>query len=403
MDGGNVVMRGEIMKSILFVVVLSAVLGAVLGTALGYVEARLPEGVTPPVADTTKQENQSQAGPVAEVPETTFNFDRIERGTSMKHKFKIRNVGDAPLHLEVVSTTCKCTVGDLANNEIAPGEQTEVELEWTAKTAPGPFRHGATLSSNDPRHSRIELVVEGEVVESTVMQPADLFFGPVSSHDNRAITATLVSNLEEEVKIIKHEFSDPEVGKHIKLDIVPLAKDELPTPQTRGGVKITATFEPGKSLGPFFTWLVLETNLEKAPKLTVPVTGTVKGDIAIFGTGWNESQGVLRLGLIDGKQGKHVRLNLAIRGEHAPNTKLEIASVDPPELQVSLGEPKEMSKQLVHVPLFIDVPAGTRPMVRIAKTAGEEDDTQKGDGVIVLKSTHPDTEEVRLLVRFSVD
>jgi hypothetical protein len=391
------------MKSVLFVVVLSALLGAVLGTALGYVEARLPEGAVPQVSDKQAGEKPPKDGPIAEVPETNFNFDRIERGTSMKHKFKVRNIGDAPLHLEVASTTCKCTVGDLANNEIQAGEETEVELEWTAKTAPGPFRHGATLSSNDPRHSRIELIVEGEVVESTVLQPADLFFGPVSSHGNRSITATLVSNLEEEVKVIKHEFSDPEVGKHIKLDIVPLAKDELPTPQTRGGVKITATFEPGKSLGPFFTWLTLETNLEKAQKLTVPVSGTVKGDISIFGDGWNESQGVLRMGLVDGKQGKHVRLNVAIRGEHAPNTTLAVASVDPPELKVSLGEPKEMSKQMVHVPLFIDVPIGTRPMVRIAKTAGEEDETQKGDGVIILKSTHPDTEEMRLLVRFSVD
>lgn len=391
------------MKSLLTVVLISAMAGIGLGTALGYVEARVPAGAAKPSASTAAKDSVPKKGAIAQVPEKIFNFGRIERGTSMKHKFKVRNTGDAPLHLEVVSTTCKCTVGDLANNDIAPGEETDVELEWTAKTPPGPFRHGATLSTNDPRNSRIELVVEGDVVESTMIQPADLFFGVVSSHDNREVTATLVSNLGEEVKVTGHEFSDPEVGKHIKLDITPLTKAELPSRDAQNGVKITATYEPGKSLGPFFTWLTLHTNLEKASKITMPVSGTVKGDIAVFGNGWNESQGVLRMGLIDGKQGKKVRLNVAIRGEHAPTTKLEIASVDPPELQVSLGEPKEMSKQMVHVPLFVDIPAGTRPMVRIAKTAGEEDETQKGDGVIVLKTTHPDTEEVRLLVRFSVD
>jgi hypothetical protein len=391
------------MRSVLFIVIVSALGGVGLGTALGYVEARLPAGVAPQISGSPAEEKPAKDGPIAEVPETNFNFDRIERGTSMKHEFKIRNIGDAPLHLEVVSTTCKCTVGDLANNNIPPGGETDVELEWTAKTAPGPFRHGATLSTTDPRRSRIELVVEGEVVESTVLHPSDLFFGPISTHGDKSATVTLVSNLDEEVKVTNHEFSDPEVGKHIKLDFVPLAKDELPTPKTLSGVKITATYEPGKSLGPFFTWLTLETNLEKAQKLTVPVSGTVKGDISIFGTGWNESQGVLRLGLINGKEGKHARLNVAIRGEHAPHTKLEVASVDPPELKVSLGEAKEMSKQMVHVPLLVDIPAGTRPMVRIAKLAGEEDDTQKGDAVILLKTTHPDTEEVRLLVRFSVD
>jgi hypothetical protein len=390
------------MKSILAIVIMSALVGAGLGSALGYVEARLPAGAAVPISTDTVKDNSAKDGPIAEVPETNFNFDRIERGTSMNHKFKIRNVGDAPLHLEVVSTTCKCTVGDLEKNNIPPGEETDVELEWTAKTAPGPFRHGATLESNDPRHSRIELVVEGDVVESTVMQPADLFFGAVSSHGNQSVSATLVSNLNEEVRVTKHEFSDPEVGKHIKFDVAPLAKDQLPA-GALSGVRITAVFEPGKSLGPFFTWLTLETNLEKAQKITVPVTGTVKGDISIFGAGWNESQGVLRLGTVSGKEGKRARLNVAVRGEHALNTKIEVASVDPPELKVSLGEPREMSQQMVHVPLFIDIPAGTRPMVRIAQMAGEEDNVQKGDGVIVLKTTHPDTDEVRLLVRFSVD
>ena len=160
--------------------------------------------------------------------------------------------------------------------------------------------------------------------------------------------------------------------------------------------------QAGKSIGPFFTWLTLETNLKSAEKLTVPITGNVVGDISIFGPGWTANQGVLRIGAVSSKQGKVVRLNVAVRGEHAPATKLEVASVDPSELKVSLGKSKEMGKQLVHFPLTLEIPVGTRPMVRIARP-GEESDSPQGDGVIVLKSTHPDTTEVRLLIRFSVE
>lgn len=389
------------MKSVLVVVLLSALIGTGLGAALGYFEARLPASAVAPTA--AKSSKSDQGGPVAQVPETTFHFGRIERGTSMKHAFKIRNVGDAPLHLEVVNTTCKCTVGDLEKNDIPPGEETDVVLEWTAKTAPGPFRHGATLESNDPSQSRIELVVEGDVVESTLIQPADWMFGAVSSHGDKTVTATLVSNLADKVEVTGHEFSDPEVGNHIELDIVPLAKDELPTPEAVSGLKITATYQPGKSIGPFFTWLTLNTNLDNAETLTVPISGTVKGDISIFGEQWSEGQGVLRLGAISSKEGKRVRLNVAVRGEHAADTQVEIASVDPPELKATLGERKQMSDQLVHVPLMVEIPPGTRPMVRIAKAMGEEDHQEKGDGQIVLKTTHPDTTEVRLFVRFSVE
>ncbi len=391
------------MKTVFGIVFFSALAGIGLGTALGYIEARLPAEIATPDISPAEAVPPTIRGPLAKSPETTFNFGRIERGTSMKHAFKIRNVGDALLKVEVVSTTCKCTVGDLGKNEIPPGDETDVLLEWTAKTPPGPFRHGATLSTNDPTTSRIELVVEGEVVESTTLQPAELLFGTVSTHAAKSVPTLLVSNLEEEVKILHHEFSDSEVGKNLDIEITPVEKSQLHIPGALSGVRVTATYRPGKSLGPFFTWLTLETNLEKAEKLTVPVSGTVVGDISVFGPGWTPSQGVLRVGSVSGREGKRVRLNLAVRGEHALGTKLEVASVDPTELLVSLGEPKEMGPQLLHVPLVLEIPAGTRPMVRIAKLAGEEDHTNKGDGVVLLKTTHPDTSEVRLLVRFSVE
>jgi hypothetical protein len=389
------------MKTVLGVIFFSALAGVCLGTALGYIEARGSRTVAPPTITPSDSQEANIKGPRAEAQETTFNFDRMERSTSMKHAFQIRNVGDAPLNLEVASTTCKCTVGDLEKSDLAPGETTEVELEWTAKTNAGPFRHGATIGTNDPLNSRIEFTVEGEVVESTSLQPPELLFGTVSKNGSKTATIYLVSNLQEKAEITKYEFSDPEVAKHIKLEITPVEKSALPSPTALSGAKVTASYEPGKSLGPFFTWLTLETNLEKAQKLTVPVAGTVVGDISIFGSGWIPNQGVLRMGNISSKEGKNVRLNVAVRGEHAATTKLEVASVDPPELKVSLGESKQMSESLFHTPLMVEIPAGTRPMIRIAGPVGE--DTHKGDGVVVLKTTHPDTTEVKLLVRFSVE
>lgn len=391
------------MKPVILILLLAAIAGAGLGTALGYIEARLPEQPAQSTGSDKAEDDRPKTGPIAQVPEKEFNFDRIEQGASMKHAFKIRNVGDAPLKVSVLKTTCKCTVGDLAKNEIAPGEETEIELEWTAKTAPGPFRHGATLSTSDPRLSTLELTVEGDVVASSTLQPAELLFGTVSASTSKSVSTILTSNLTDDAQILKHEFSDPEIGKQFKLEFTPLKKSEFPRPEALSGVKVTATFEAGKIIGPFFTWLTLHTNLKNAEKLTVPITGSVVGDISVFSPLWTPAQGVLRIGPVPSKSGKSVRLNLAVRGEHAVGTKLDVASVDPPELKVTLGEAKEMGKQLVHVPLTVEIPAGTRRMVRMSKIGGDEDSTEKGDGEIVLSTTHPDTTEVRMKVRFSVE
>ncbi|TWU21987.1 DUF1573 domain-containing protein [Bythopirellula polymerisocia] len=392
------------MKNILGVILFAALSGAGLGVALGYLEGRLPDA---PAENKAAEDIQQAAapvskGPVAEVPETTFNFNRMEQGSVMRHAFKVLSRGSKPLHVDVVNTTCKCTVGGLSKSDVPPGEETEVLLEWTAKQSPGPFRHGATLETNDPRHSRIELVVEGEVVESTSLRPSEFLFGKVQAGDTKEASCYLISSLENDVKILHHKLSNPELAKQVEISTSPIDEAELDQLKALSAVKVTATFQAGKAQGPFFGWLELETNLQGAEKLSVPLSGNVVGDISIFGPGWISSQNLLQLGPVDSKTGKKARLLVAVRGEQAKDTQLTVASVDPKVLKVTLGDVKQMGENLAHFPLILEVPAGTPPMVRMSK-AGEDDDAARGDGVIVLDSTHPITSEVRLKVRFSVE
>jgi hypothetical protein len=76
--------------------------------------------------------------------------------------------------------------------------------------------------------------------------------------------------------------------------------------------------------------------------------------------------------------------------------QLAVDSVDPKELKVTIGEPKKITDTLVHFPVEIQVPAGTRPMVRLGTAQGEE-------GRVVLSTTHPTIKELVLGVRFAVE
>ena len=50
-------------------------------------------------------------------------------------------------------------------------------------------------------------------------------------------------------------------------------------------------------------------------------------------------------------------MNVVVRGEGAADVKFEVGSIDPPELKVTIGEPKRLKDTLVHVPVEI----GCRP------------------------------------------
>lgn len=398
------------MKTLLAVTLLAALLGVGLGAGMAYVEvpkvtrqlSTVPE--TPKQTNRAKQDGQAEkpveipevsTRPKAELPETVFAFGNIERGTSMSHVFIVRNVGQMPLHVEVESTTCKCTVGDLSKNDIGPNEETEVLLEWVAKTGPGPFRHGAVLSTNDPTQTSINLTVEGQVVESTAMSPSQMYFGTIRKGESPTAILYLMSFLDEEVKILDYELSDEEVAKQIEVSITPAELSELPSLDAKSGVKVTATYLAGRTVGPFRSWLTIKTNLKNAEKLTVPIGGNVVGDVSVFGPGWNTPKGLLRMGSFSSAEGKSVKLKVAIRGKYAQEARLEVAEIDTPQLQVTLGEPKQMGK-LLHVPLLIEVPAGSAPIVRLG-------DPVSSDAHIVLRSNHEEIPDVRLRVQFAVE
>lgn len=392
------------MKSTIAMILVAAFCGLVLGAVLAVVQARPLVTVHPSVepfisaktaADAGKPDAGSSIGPRVQIGETVYNFGSMEQGTSLSHIFKVRNVGDSPLHIEVGSTTCKCTVPDLSTQEVAPGKEAEVTLEWTAKTSPGPFRHGATLITSDPLQSRVELRVEGTVVESTSVVPSEFYFGNVRAGETRQEEITLLTFLQDKIEIRSTHFSDPEIAKQVKVKMEPCPPGDLPQSAARAGLKITATLHAGRTVGPIHTWLTVETNLEHSSKIDIPLVANVIGDMSIFGPGWLAKRGLLRLGQVHSKEGKQVRLIIAIRGAQAETTELKIARVRPAELHATLGPRRRMSAQLVHVPLIVEVPAGTQPMIRRSERFGEAAE-------IVISTTHSQTSQLKLQVEFAV-
>ena len=385
------------MRSLLLLILISAVIGLVLGAALGYYEARpwavieLDQIETKPIKKSAAEENQVKF----EIPEKIFNFGKMERGTTMTHAFKVINTGETPLSIEVTGSTCKCTVGELEQSKLAPGEETDVMLEWTAKTKVGPFRHGARLAIS-PGSSEVELTVEGEVMESTSVYPGELIFGDVSVGETARAELFLLSNLQEDVQVTGHEFSDPALADQIEVEFLSADPSELPVPSAAGAVKVKATYQADQKIGRFRGWLELTTNLESSPKRTLFFAGNKIGDISIFGPGWSEQRGLLNMGAVRSDKGKTSRLILSVRGDAAKSSVFEIASVVPPQLKATLGERKSLNDQLMHAPLLLELPAGTPSMARVGEPASS-------DAVVLLKTNHPKVSEVQIRVHFRVE
>lgn len=383
---------------VLPVVLVSAVIGVGVGAALAYVEVT-PYGQSSPMprpAADLLAPLPGSSEPRVEVDEPQYDFGTMQRGTTKSHAYVLRNVGQAPLTLRVGHTTCKCTLGEVRDEPVLPGESVEVNLEWTAKSGMGPFRQEATVVTNDPLHSRVVLTVSGEVTEPTGIYPREFLFETITAGQEKTAELFVMSMFQDDLEVSDPVLSNDRTREFFDVRIEPVARESLPNPAAKQGVRVTLTAKQGLPLGRVDQWLSLRTNLQDAEKLEIPVIGRVVGNISVYGNMWSESRGVLLLGHVKSDEGASATLNLVVRGEGAENVKLEIASRDPPELMAKLGKPRRLKAALLHVPLTIEIPAGTRPMAHL-------DTDQNEEAHVVLKTSLPEAPELVLSVRFTVE
>jgi Protein of unknown function (DUF1573) len=383
---------------VLGIILAAALFGSLVGGAVAYVEVR--NDVDPltelPGDLQIAQRATNEPVPKAQAAESHYDFGTMQRGTTKSHDFEIRNTGAAPLILKAGSTTCKCTLSEVSEAPIPPGGSTHVKVQWTAKSDNGPFRQTASVFTNDPLHPTLELIVDGEILSASGIEPADLTFGKIAVGESRTAQVFVMSMLQDDLTVSDPELSDPAMRDYFDVKIEPADVKELPNKSAKRGVRVTVTAKPGLPVGRFFQWLSIKTNLADAEKLEIPVQGQVVGDISVHGNGWSEDQGALKVGSVKSGEGFTGKLNILIRGDDAAKVTFQLKSADPAELKVKLGEPIKLRDSLVQVPLEIQIPPGMRPMVRLDTAQGEP-------GRIVLSTTHPKIKELALGVHFSVE
>jgi hypothetical protein len=378
---------------------MAVLVGVVVGGALAYVDVRSdPDAVTKLVDEKAgSSPNDSGAQPRVEVPELRYNFGSMERGTSKSHEFEMRNVGSAPLTLRNGPTSCKCTLSQVPTAPVPPGGSTKVKVEWSAKSGSGEFTQTAKVETSDPTHSEVEFTIVGQIVVNSAVEPMDFMFDKVNIGETKTAQVYVMAMLQDNLTVKDAEFSDPTLRDKFDVKIEPVEKDVLPNKLARKGVRVTLTSKADLPVGRFSSWLRLHTDLKDNETLDIPLSGQVVGDIAVRGlTGWNDDQGMLMIGSVKSSEGAHGKVNLIVRGKDAADVKFQVKSVTPPELKVTIGKPQKVKDTFVQVPVDIEIPKGTPPMVHL--------DTAQGEAAhIVFSTTHPKVKELTMGVRFAVE
>ncbi len=383
---------------------LVAAAAAILGGLTGVATAVATATATPLRTAATAAAGLATEGPQPrlETDSTIHDFGRVAVGGSGSHEFTIRNTGDAPMVLTKGATSCTCTVsdfsgagsGDGSSRTVRPGGSTTVRIEWKGKGGGGPFRQRATILTNDPLRPEVAFSIEGRVVPIWKAEPSVIALTGLSASAPAETTASLFTFGEAAAELVDCRLVAEELTDFVTVSTEPLPPAAVAaTEGATGGFGLTLRFAAGLPLGKLRG--DVETTLRvdgEELTATIPLEGTVTGDLTVVGQAWDKRAKAVRLGTVSRRDGLATKLFVMAKGPGRDQVRLAVKEVVPAGLKVVVGPPRPVGDGgLVRISLNLSIPPE-------APTANNLCTEAAAAGKIVLETGHPDTPELTIPV-----
>lgn len=205
------------------------------------------------------------AAPRAVVADPVFDFGSIFHGTKVDHVFVLKNTGDSPLDVGKVSTSCGCTVVDVSDRNIKPGNNAEIRATFNSTNFSGSVSKQIMVQTNDPKTPVYTLVMKGTVVEEIEASPKQLNLGEINAGKTKTVSIVIENKGKTEVKLTSINSTLPQVSANI--DKIKLKPGKRAT--------ITVKLSPRKDDRFIGGYLNIKTTNPSKPNINIPIYASV--------------------------------------------------------------------------------------------------------------------------------
>jgi hypothetical protein len=98
----------------------------------------------------------------------TIDYGKINKGALGERTFVFTNIGDAPIIIQNVQSSCGCTIPEKPENPIMPGEKGKIKVSYDTKRVGG-FSKQITILSN-AKIARKTLKIKGYVRNAVLLE-----------------------------------------------------------------------------------------------------------------------------------------------------------------------------------------------------------------------------------------
>ncbi|WP_165733350.1 DUF1573 domain-containing protein [Polaribacter sp. 20A6] len=100
--------------------------------------------------------------------EETINYGKIEKGSDKERVFVFSNVGDEPIVISRIQSSCGCTIPKKPEAPIMPGEKGEIKVSYDTNRIGG-FSKSITVFSNAKEGNKI-IRIKGVVTKELSLE-----------------------------------------------------------------------------------------------------------------------------------------------------------------------------------------------------------------------------------------
>lgn len=209
--------------------------------------------------------------PRIQISTRVWDFGQMWFGEACESDIEIKNVGGAVLQFMDVKSTCGCTVARPQKQALAPGESDRLHLSYNTRKGAKSVRQSVTIMTNDPAEPSVTIEVKGEVRNVFECEPGErVSFGQLTPNARVSQSVSLRNNLEQPLTPRLRPL-EPQQPFEVTLQEISAGRD----------YKLTVTTRPPLLAGMNSANIVLETDSERFPTMTIPVTAYSSESVSV--------------------------------------------------------------------------------------------------------------------------
>ncbi len=188
---------------------------------------------------------------------------------SAEHAFEVKNVGQAPLRIKRVRSTCGCTVVKAKPVTLEPGQTTKIKVRFVARGQKSKTVKSVYVESDDPAKPRLALTLKADVRQTITTDPAMIHFKRLDRTQPTTLNVTLTNHLDQPMSLSNPASTSPQVS--VKITEIEKGKT----------ARVALTAKPPFSGDTLHGRVSLKTGLKPLPTYTMSFFGRLPPPVEI--------------------------------------------------------------------------------------------------------------------------